>query len=128
MPGTNACFRILFYVPLCYIQIQAELDLSSHIYVVPPTSLSFDIKIMAKMRRRPQYVGNVRADVPYMLRFLTHFCYGFISYDNNVARRKRGETHPAQLESTYRTMGQKHVVWRSKIKSEPITNNTTIQH
>ena len=108
--------------------LQSQIMLGSNTHLRRATFLPFGIKTFANMTRKPQHVWNVRADVPYMLRFLTHFCYGFISYDNNVARRKRGETHPAQLESTYRTMGQKHVVWRSKIKSEPITNNTTIQH
>ena len=35
MPGSNACFGIIFYVPLCYIQIQAELDVFSLIRVAP---------------------------------------------------------------------------------------------
>ena len=41
------------------------------------TFLPFDIKTFQKMRRKPQHVGNVRADVPNMLRFLSHFCNGF---------------------------------------------------
>ena len=58
MPGSNACFGIIFYVPLCYIQIQAELDVFPLICYAPR---------FAKMSRKPQHVGNVRA-VP-MLRF-----------------------------------------------------------
>ena len=41
------------------------------------TFLPFDIKTIAKMRRKPQHVGNVRADVPNMLRFSSHICNGF---------------------------------------------------
>ena len=39
--------------------------------------LLFDIKTIAKMSQKPQHAGNVRADVPYMSRFLSHFCNGF---------------------------------------------------
>ena len=41
------------------------------------TFLSFDIKTIAKMRRKPQHVGNIDSDVPYMLRFSSHICNGF---------------------------------------------------
>ena len=33
MLGSDACFGIMYFVPLCYIQIQAELDVSPLIYV-----------------------------------------------------------------------------------------------
>ena len=35
IPGSNACFGIMFYVPLCYIQIQAEQDVFSLIFFEP---------------------------------------------------------------------------------------------
>ena len=35
MLGSNACFGIMYFVPLCYIQIKAELDVSPLIYVAP---------------------------------------------------------------------------------------------
>ena len=60
MPGSKACNGIMYFVPLCYIQIQAELDVSPLSYVAP---------------RKPQH-GN-SSDVPYMLRFSAHFCNGF---------------------------------------------------
>ena len=53
------------------------------------TFSSFDIKTIANKRRKPQHVGkDVRADVPYMLRFSSHFCNRFISNDENVALGK----------------------------------------
>ena len=33
MLGSNACFGIMYFVPLCYIQIEAALDVSPLIYV-----------------------------------------------------------------------------------------------
>ena len=33
MLGSNACFGIMYFVPLCYIQIKAELDVSNLKYV-----------------------------------------------------------------------------------------------
>ena len=49
--------------------------------------LSFDINTIAKMRRKPQHLGNISSDVPYMLRFSSHFCNGFY-----IKRQKRGAT------------------------------------
>ena len=58
------------------------------------------------MRRKPQHAGNISSDFSYMLRFLSHLCNGFHINDKNVARRILGETHLAQLQSVYHTMGQ----------------------
>ena len=35
LSGSNACNGIMYFVPLCYIQIQAELDLSPLTNVAP---------------------------------------------------------------------------------------------
>ena len=45
--------------------------ISRHIFVIW-------YKTIAKMRRKPQHVGNISSDFPYMLRFLSHLCNGFI--------------------------------------------------
>ena len=58
------------------------------------------------MSQKPQHAGNARADVPYMLRILSHLYNGFISNDKNVARRKCVKTHLALLGFVYNTMGQ----------------------
>ena len=68
------------------------------------TFLSFDIKTIANMRGKPQHVGNVWADVPYMLRFSSYLCNAFY-----IKQQKRIATYvreTAQLESVYHTMGQ----------------------
>ena len=51
------------------------------------TFLSFDINTIAKMRRKPQHLGNISSDIPYMLRFSSHFCNCFY-----IKRQKRGAT------------------------------------
>ena len=33
MPGSSACLGLVFYVPLCYLQIQAKLDVFSRICI-----------------------------------------------------------------------------------------------
>ena len=35
MPGSNVCIGMMYFVPSCYIQIQAELDVSPLIYAKP---------------------------------------------------------------------------------------------
>ena len=77
IPESSAYNQIMYFGPLCYLQIQTELDLSTpHLR---RAKFFFHMKTMANMTQKRQHVWNVRADVPYMLRFLTHFCNGFYS-------------------------------------------------
>ena len=82
MPGSNACNGIMYFVPLCFIQIQAELDISP----------------------------SLTADVPYMLRFLSHFCNGLGLYINEKKHgaTQTARTHTAHLGFVYQSMGRKH--------------------
>ena len=77
---TNAGFKCMFWNHVfCPIVLYTNPSWAGCVspHLRRATFLSFDIKTIAKMRRKPQHVGNVRADVPYMLRFSSHFCNGF---------------------------------------------------
>ena len=60
------------------------------------------------MRRKPQHVGDISSDIPYMLRLSSHICNGFYINDKNVVRRKCVKTHPALLGFVYNTMEQNY--------------------
>ena len=68
--------------------LQSQIMLGSNTHLRRATFLPFGIKTFANMTRKPQHVWNVRADVPYMLRFSSHFCNGFYIKGQNVARCK----------------------------------------
>ena len=73
MPGSNACFGIM-YLSHCLIyrfklSFMCLLSFTSrHVFVIW-------YKTIAKMRRKPQHVGNISSHLPYMLRFSSHFWF-----------------------------------------------------
>ena len=67
-------------------------------------ALSSDIKTMANVTQKRQHVGNVRADIPYMLMFYLIFVMVFIS--NDKWQRKWVKTHAPQFGLIYSTIGQ----------------------
>ena len=88
--------------------------ISRHIFVIW-------YKTIAKMRRKPQHVGNISSDFPYMLRFLSHLCNGFHINDKNVARRKCVETHFALLGFVHNTMGQNTLFKNMRLSQAIVT-------
>ena len=57
------------------------------------------------MSQKPQHVGNISSDIPYVLTLLYHIghCLDLKKSWRDVSE---GETHPAQFEFAYNTMGQ----------------------
>ena len=106
---TNAWFKRMFwnhiFCPIVlYTKPGKAICVFTHLHRA--IFLPFDIKTIAWMRQKPQHVRNISSDAPYMLTFLCSIGHWFYIKQQNVAQRKWGETHPAQLEFVYHTIAE----------------------
>ena len=120
IPGLNwhsSCF-----VPVYYIQIGAELDLSP--------SFCCHALVLSKMEWKPQHVCRqdqfwrwLRVQIFWVL-----FTVVFISNIKNVALCKWVETHPALLGFEYYTTGQntslRYACLKQELKPHQLTTST----
>ena len=106
MLGSSACNEIMYFVPLCYIQIQAELDVSPRNYVAPSFVVCFKDNGLYDTKtstcRECQSWCALHVEV-----FALFFAMVYISNKKNVEQCGWVKTHPAQLGYEYNTMGRK---------------------
>ena len=89
IPGSHACFGIMYFVPY----INPSWARCAITRLRRAMLLSFDMKTVAKLICKPQHVGNISSDVPYLLTFLCHIGYCFyIKWQKRSAAWVRGDT------------------------------------